>query len=1163
MSFISQQVDVGVYKDNNLSRLEYITGISQGLLFVFALVYYLEDWNKKPIFALYWHFLCYAVSIADEVCINIITSSYFFCGFLANEAPIESDEMCIDLFVKIFSRPSALHKLLSKFYGLNIVFNVFFNSIKKLESNLTANFIHHYKSFLQNISALKEVTIRSDDSDLTIKLTLHVYKYFTSNSVQILKEKMNGNLALASVQKKFKFVSKTLFDMLSFYLEIVSDTGDIHAILNSIADLNDVEDELLKLAITTLTDQNCILSELRKTNKQMYNVVESLLNETLTTFSFLMETMNICAERKDIRLIFASIIVKFLITIKSCNAKQENFLLFFLKKQCTNPEQINLRLLALECYFEYCMEIKVYGFMKEKLLVLLLNGCIYTAASIRCRSIELVVELLKTCDSAFFNEKKHRQFDLVQHLEKIITLLAKDEKSYVRKALLKLIFYLLDTFDRRQLTLNYISVLKDFVFDPTSIVRIRFGDYLNSFVGVRKRHLVFFDEQDQIALFASILFNLALDVEVGVSKAVGELVVNLFYAGDVVLLKTLVNRFYCENLFLPIVSRVNPDYLQTKVNNHISLQMIPTNFTILELYSSKFIHMLYITIKIPSLVLPIPQDEYSNLWMKLIELIFLDNTLLNPFKEVNNEPLTERPGEFYSCTQMILYILIYVLTNKISNVKNLELYLKTLLKIIQKVLVYLPYMDNLTLLFLTVLEQASVVNWPLASVYFEKIENYLTDIGNYSFVNIENNAVSSRVIQDLAFFKMVDYFSQTCKSNQPKNFDLSRVNFSSELIEKLKSLTMNKKNFVNILKNPHSSNMPPIFMDVLTQCYLSDEQFIKDHLFELIVVGSKISLVNLIFRMYDLVVKYSSVAEAYFPLLLGLVRREYFCEKLCGEDLYQIFFVFSQLIVQDFLKLKGVILYQLLYFLQFKDTAFKDVLMYFIKIKWKDIFINNFQELILFYNGWYDHQKFKTYSLTSFQYRSQVQARFGTDVDSLCIKDFIIPDQGCRKAIYKLLMQNLNESTKHNLMNKFINEFLKSFIEEINNINWTTEVEKTISDILQLVKSDELRLSFVNENSKAKKLEISLFQNYLVSTIFPVLEALKSVLPASSSLKFEIVDVVVNLYQGSASNLEKIFKDEELRLLICQDLKINKNELSNEFITTDSPGALVDLAAQA
>ena len=331
--------------------------------------------------------------------------------------------------------------------------------------------------------------------------------------------------------------------------------------------------------------------------------------------------------------------------------------------------------------------------------------------------------------------------------------------------------------------------------------------------------------------------------------------------------------------------------------------------------------------------------------------------------------------------------------------------------------------------------------------------------------------------------------------------------------------------------------------------------------------GSAAVRSNALLVLGDICVRYTSLVEHHVGAMASclqdpdvLVRRH-------------ALVLLTQLLLQDFLKWRGMLLYRFLATAVDQDSDMtnfaKSILTTTLHNKYPDLFVQHFTEAVIIFNNYMNHPAYLA------------AASNGSDGDesSCAVTMEGVNLEGSsniskRFFVYNMMMEDLTDEQKLTISAKLVQDILSNAVDYLHSNNSAEKnlasnqaFEDVLQDTLLLLKSPLLKLDsnrsgvdgsdvscdddnvvydinpdeHNNAIAKAKtKVLVKISKQHLISHILPIIMSLKSGLESSrSSLQRSIMEYLVHIMKNNKNEItQALYNDPALKAEIEYDLKM-------------------------
>lgn len=204
--------------------------------------------------------------------------------------------------------------------------------------------------------------------------------------------------------------------------------------------------------------------------------------------------------------------------------------------------------------------------------------------------------------------------------------------------------------------------------------------------------------------------------------------------------------------------------------------------------------------------------------------------------------------------------------------------------------------------------------------------------------------------------------------------------------------------------------------------------------------------INSVKALADLCVRFTALVEPYLPDMCISMKDPNAAVREA------IVVIFVQLLLEDYIKVKGSFFYHILTMLADNDETIRDLTVFLIKerliIKNKTLIPQSFVSSIFHYNNCPTKHKFNERKI-----RKKEQ-------DALTLPGQ--KNQTKRRIVYDFMMEHLDPPSKLKIFSKLNSEILEGVFEKLINIK-KTEGACLLKDVLYILSNDRMQVSFSNK----------------------------------------------------------------------------------------------------
>lgn len=294
----------------------------------------------------------------------------------------------------------------------------------------------------------------------------------------------------------------------------------------------------------------------------------------------------------------------------------------------------------------------------------------------------------------------------------------------------------------------------------------------------------------------------------------------------------------------------------------------------------------------------------------------------------------------------------------------------------------------------------------------------------------------------------------------------------------------------------------------------------------------------------------------------------------------------TQLILQDFLKWRGMLLFRFLATAADTDSEMsefaKTLLKNTLRSKYPDFFAHHFAECVIVFNGYIDHPTYVAAASSGSEGGSCPVTMEGVDLEGR-------NRRSARLKLYAMMMEDFSEEQKIAVSAKLVQDIVGHFVDAASSRkdenNVSDAMEEALEDALIILQSPLLKVGKkTNENgeeeggdelegeeesskaalAKAKsKVLAKLSRQHLVSNILPVVMSLKAVLEANRSpLQGSVMEYLVHLIKNNRNEVNQVLSaDPTLKAEVEYDLKIFEKAKEEKAARKVAQAVVEDAAA--
>jgi hypothetical protein len=333
---------------------------------------------------------------------------------------------------------------------------------------------------------------------------------------------------------------------------------------------------------------------------------------------------------------------------------------------------------------------------------------------------------------------------------------------------------------------------------------------------------------------------------------------------------------------------------------------------------------------------------------------------------------------------------------------------------------------------------------------------------------------------------------------------------------------------------------------------------------------------NSLLVLGDLCVRYTSLVDRHIGAMASCLQDS--CVMVRRHALVLL----TQLLLQDFLKWRGMLLFRFLAtpvdsdleMANFARTLLKSTL----HTKYPDIFAHHFSEALIVFNGYTDHPAYVAAALSGSDGGSCAVTMEGVDMEGA-------NRRSRRLKLYAMMMEDFTEEQKIAVTAKLVQDILAHAVDVIHarRSNADTSKNKAFEDVLEdalLVLQSPLLKIGRNKNddigdseemdaavestsvavAKAKtKVLVKISRQHLVSHVLPVVMSLKSALESvRSPLQGAVMEYLISVVKSNKVEVNQVLQsDPTLKSEIEYDMKIfekakEEKENSRRIIEEDA-----------
>ena len=295
----------------------------------------------------------------------------------------------------------------------------------------------------------------------------------------------------------------------------------------------------------------------------------------------------------------------------------------------------------------------------------------------------------------------------------------------------------------------------------------------------------------------------------------------------------------------------------------------------------------------------------------------------------------------------------------------------------------------------------------------------------------------------------------------------------------------------------------------------------------------------------------------------------------------------TQLILQDFLKWRGMLLFRFLATAADNDSEMsefaKTLLKNTLRSKYPDFFAHHFAECVVVFNGYVDHPTYVAAASSGSEGGSCPVTMEGVDLEGR-------NHRSARLRLYAMMMEDFTEEQKIAVSAKLVQDIVGHFVDAASSHKSESTVsnamEEALEDALIILQSPLLKVGRKNnengdeegvdelegeeESSKAalakakNKVLAKLSRQHLVSNILPVVMSLKAVLEANRSpLQGCVMEYLVHLVKNNRNEVNQVLSaDPTLKAEVEYDLKIFEKAKEEKAAKKVAQAVVEDAAAE-
>ncbi|EZG78631.1 non-SMC mitotic condensation complex subunit 1 [Gregarina niphandrodes] len=420
-----------------------------------------------------------------------------------------------------------------------------------------------------------------------------------------------------------------------------------------------------------------------------------------------------------------------------------------------------------------------------------------------------------------------------------------------------------------------------------------------------------------------------------------------------------------------------------------------------------------------------------------------------------------------------------------------------------------------------------------------------------------------------------------------QNLNVAKLNKFIATMDKALVVTLLGLAGNNILDRTTPEWLRCICITSVSQILLSHEGLAKRFMSRLVELGIENGTINLVYGCFDLTIGMTSVMDPYLTLLtstlsssaggivstlvsvpslvsvsnlvptsgLAPVTQMPPVEDYSGELRFTTLQLIAQLIAQDYIKCKGLVVHHLLFALgdpcpQVSGLAL-DLTQTILLPRVRDLLLVYFVETVCFMTGYYTHPKEEIKPFDSI-HPLQRDVLSVAKMREVNISRFVC-GRPRRMIVYASLLALSQEQSKHLLTSKCVQDFIQPLIDQGHDSlpadDESTPCGQALSDILAVLASSDMKLIFraapllgtedndaATEASKTKY-EKQLMIGYMTQTVVPVLANLyKALRHKNSALQKNVVSTLADLLAEFHSELDDIVEDKGLRRILQRKL---------------------------
>ncbi|KAI6650689.1 hypothetical protein LOD99_7740 [Oopsacas minuta] len=280
---------------------------------------------------------------------------------------------------------------------------------------------------------------------------------------------------------------------------------------------------------------------------------------------------------------------------------------------------------------------------------------------------------------------------------------------------------------------------------------------------------------------------------------------------------------------------------------------------------------------------------------------------------------------------------------------------------------------------------------------------------------------------------------------------------------------------------------------------------------------------NIIIILCDMCVRYPNLIENYLSHISPCLKDGSYVVRR------QTLTLLTKLIQEDYIKLKGTLIYHLLAVINDTEDELRDLVHYCLKHvllkKYPRALYHHFIESIFYFQHNSNHPSCNQFTQTD------------TEIERFCLPG--VSNTRKRFNIYNYMLEQLSDEQRFNLSGRIVQEILGSTVDKVLKLNIANSL--LITDALSILCSDEIKLSYVKthspdnlEDDEREAMEDAVnLQSNMIKTLVKK-DVIENIIPTIISMKRllqkERSPIISNL-MGYLHRLKDDYKDKFTEVL--------------------------------